>query len=84
LRPLPQFAAAFNAIDFKNKTFDCPAMDPTKPAAGETFRDDEIVRLEGKLNWPGDDKPGYRIKNDSTYRSARPPGTALCLFPGDR
>jgi hypothetical protein len=54
--------ATFDAVDFENKTCDCPTMEITKPAPNETFKDDDTVRVEGKLTWPGDEKPGYRIR----------------------
>ncbi len=61
--------ATFDAIDFKNKICDCPTIELTKPVAGQAYNENDIVIVEGKLVWPGDDKPGYRIR-DITVESA--------------
>jgi hypothetical protein len=52
----------YKAMDFSNKKYDCPEIKLTSPTTGQTFKANEKISVVGKLIWPGDDKPGTRIK----------------------
>ena len=54
--------ATYEAMKFSDKKCDCPTVQLTSPQGGKSFKPNEKIRVEGQLVWPGDDKPGKRIK----------------------
>jgi hypothetical protein len=52
----------YKAMDFSNQNYASPEIKLTSPTSGQTFKANEEIPVAGQLLWPGDAKPGKRIK----------------------
>jgi hypothetical protein len=48
-------------MDFGNALYACPTIQVTSPTTNDAFDDDDEVKVDATLVWPGDAKAGLRI-----------------------